>query len=274
MFIIFGSPRSGTTLLATTLDQHPDIVVPDETDFIIPTAFICDRIKDPVTGRRLIAELIVRTERFPYSLGRHVTPEAVADAVAQADYRAPAIVAAVYDRVARAAGKPIAGDKSPNDLAYARMLLKHELAASPIRVIHVVRDIRDILLSLAEAQPQDAAELNRYFPRFWAQSNLFLQDMYAAAPERYHFLRYEDLVADPAAAFRGITAFLGVPFAEQMLQADGRGLRHAGQSHHRHLNQPIRQRRGNWREAMPTDLQARCLTQAREALERFGYPPE
>ncbi|QHW31542.1 sulfotransferase [Paenibacillus rhizovicinus] len=35
MFIIFGSPRSGTTLLSSVLDAHDDIVVPDETDFIV-----------------------------------------------------------------------------------------------------------------------------------------------------------------------------------------------------------------------------------------------
>ena len=38
MFIIFGSPRSGTTLLASSLDQNDQLVVLDESDFIIPMA--------------------------------------------------------------------------------------------------------------------------------------------------------------------------------------------------------------------------------------------
>jgi len=70
MFIIFGSPRSGTTLLASSLDQNDQLVVLDESDFIIPMAFILDRVKNERVGRRLIAEVIAQTQRFPDTLGR------------------------------------------------------------------------------------------------------------------------------------------------------------------------------------------------------------
>jgi hypothetical protein len=46
MLFVFGSPRSGTTLLAQILNSHPEIVVPHETDFIIPFVFVFDRIPD------------------------------------------------------------------------------------------------------------------------------------------------------------------------------------------------------------------------------------
>jgi len=72
MFIIFGSPRSGTTLLASSLDQNDQLVVLDESDFIIPMAFILDRVKNERVGRRLIAEVIAQTQRFPDTLGRFV----------------------------------------------------------------------------------------------------------------------------------------------------------------------------------------------------------
>jgi hypothetical protein len=274
MFIIFGTPRSGTTLLATSLDQNDQIIVPDETDFIIPMAFVFDRVKDPAQGRRLMADLIVQTERFPITLGRYFQYADIVNVLASVEYRLPDMLRAIYDRVAQVAGRSPAGDKSPNDIVYGRILLKHGLVRSPIKTVHLVRDIRDVLLSLAEAQPQDAPELNRYFARSWAQSNLYLQDMYAGHPDHYLFLRYEDLVADPAAAFLRITDFLGVPYQEKMLDPVARSRRYEGLKHHQHLNQPIRQRRGNWREAMPAELQTRCLVQAREALERFGYPIE
>jgi hypothetical protein len=272
MFIIFGTPRSGTTLVAATLNQNDQIVVPDETDCIVPTAFILDRVKNPVEGRRLIAELIVKTERFPASLGKHLHPDEIVDAVAGAEYSLAPILEAIYSRIALLAGRLIAGDKSPNDLVYVRMLLKNGLAASPIKVVHLVRDIRDVLMSLAEAQPQDAAELNLYFARSWAQSNLLLQDMYAEKRERYFFLRYEDLAVDPERWFTRMSDFLGVPFQEKMLDPATRGVGLRGFAGHRHLGEPIRQRRGDWRTAMAPELKARCLVQAREAFERFGYP--
>jgi hypothetical protein len=274
MFIIFGTPRSGTTLLSTSLDQNDQIIVPDETDFIIPMAFVFDRVKDPTQGRRLIADLIVRTERFPITLGRYFQHADIVDIFGSVEYNLPDMLQTIYDRVAQVAGRRLAGDKSPNDLVYARILTKHGLARSPIKTVHLVREIRDVLLSLAEMQPKDAPELNRYFARSWAQSNLFLQDMYASHPDRYLFLRYEDLVADHVTAFRRIADFLDVPYQEKMLDPVSRSRRYEGQKHHQHLNQPIQQRRGNWREAMPAESQARCLVQAREAFERFGYPLE
>jgi len=274
MFIVFGTPRSGTTLVAGSLSLHEDIVVPDETDFIIPTAFLLDRIKDAAKGRRLIADLIVSTERFPHSIGRFLKAEEVVEAVEAAEYGLAPILEEIYGRVGRKAARSIVGDKSPNDLVYARVLMKHGLVGSEIKVVHLVRDIRDVLLSLAEAQPHDAAELNLYFARQWAQSNLLLQDIYAGRREQYFFLRYEDLVADPAAWFARLAGFLGADFRKEMLEGSNRAVPLQAFSGHRNLGQPIRQRRGDWRSALPAEIQARCLVQAREALDRFGYPAE
>jgi hypothetical protein len=36
MFFIFGNPRSGTTLLCASLELNDKIVVPDETDIVVP----------------------------------------------------------------------------------------------------------------------------------------------------------------------------------------------------------------------------------------------
>ena len=86
MFIVFGTPRSGTTLLASSLAQNDSIVVPDETDFIVPLAFICDRIKNPDHGRRMALELVVNSERFPGSIGQYVSPAGLEEAIMQSKY--------------------------------------------------------------------------------------------------------------------------------------------------------------------------------------------
>ena len=83
MFIIFGSPRSGTTLLASSLDQNDQLVVLDESDFIIPMAFILDRVKNERVGRRLIAEVIAQTQRFPDTLGRFLQQTEIAGILAE-----------------------------------------------------------------------------------------------------------------------------------------------------------------------------------------------
>ena len=85
MFFIFGSPRSGTTLLCSSLDLNDEIVVPDETDFIVPLGFIFDRVKDAAVGRDLIATLIVSTDRYPHSLAEFLSKEEVRETVLSTD---------------------------------------------------------------------------------------------------------------------------------------------------------------------------------------------
>lgn len=270
MFIIFGSPRSGTTLLASSLDQSDDLVVPHETDFIIPMSFIVDRVKDPAKGRPLIADMIVSTDGFPQSLGQYLSRTDIVQCIGAAAYTLPAMLEAIYARIAKVARRKEAGDKSPNDLAYVRMLIKHGMPRSGIKVIHIVRDVRDVLLSLNEVQPQDWVEIRSYFPRLWSYSNLLLHDTYRHR-DNYFFIRYEDLVNDPENTFRAMAKFLGVPYREKILDAAARSAKYEHMGHHRNLTQPILQRRGNWREAMSPGLKSRCVVQAREALARFGY---
>jgi len=215
--------------------------------------------------------VIAQTQRFPDTLGRFLQQTEIAGILAEVEYTLSAMLQALYERVAFKAGKHSAEDKPPNDIGFARMLIKNGLVHSPIKVVHIVRDVHDVLMSLAEVQPHDLPEL-AIFSRWWAQSNLLLQDMYSANPDRYLFIQYEDLVLNPIVEFRRVTNFLGVSFQEAMLDGAARSSRHQGNPRHRNLGLPICQRRGNWRDTMPVELQARCLVQAREALERFGYP--
>lgn len=117
MFFIFGMPRSGTTLLAQCLSAHSEIVVPHETDFIIPMAFIFDRISEQQIGRDLIFGLIAHSTYFP-SLEEYISLDDVREAVYSSEYSAAGILNAVYTKVAKASGAKIAGDKSPNDLNF------------------------------------------------------------------------------------------------------------------------------------------------------------
>jgi hypothetical protein len=116
MFFIFGSPRSGTTLLAQSLNAHTSVVVPNETDFVIPLAFLCDRVRDPAVGRELVATAIVSGAAFERSIGKFLTDTEVRECVHDAAYAVSAIIERIYARIAEKAGKRIAGDKSPNDL--------------------------------------------------------------------------------------------------------------------------------------------------------------
>jgi hypothetical protein len=275
MFILFGSPRSGTTLLASALHQNDQIVIPDETDFIIPTAFLVDRIKDPSVGKPMVTQLILSADRTRRSLGEYLTHSDITAAIDAADYTACALIRSIYDALARKLHKTIAGDKSPNDLLFARILMKLGLLDDEqIKLIHIVRDVRDVVLSL-QTMDWNLTDVAAWFPRLWSSSNLYIHDLFRSHPQRYRLIRYEDLVLDPQPQLRQLCDFLNVAFQPNMLDHATRGPRYANVDAHRNLSQPFLPSRAQaWQTPGRLDpaLRAHIQKTAHEGLETFGYP--
>jgi hypothetical protein len=274
VFFIFGSPRSGTTLLASTLELHSEIVVPRETDFIVPLLFIVDRIKDKTIGRKLIAEMIVSTAYYPHSIGYFLKPMEVAQIVEGAPYGAADLVNAIYEAVSKKADRRVAGDKSPDDLEQIGMFQKTKvLASEKVKVIHLVRDVRDVVLSI-KTMPWGRPNVEFAYPRIWNAQNLVLHASCSANARQYHLVRFEDMVADPEKTLRELTGFLDIQFQEAMLDHDQRGSRYYRRcdGQHQNLKEPfLTDRTEVWKREMSPEAQRACRRQAREGLEIFGY---
>lgn len=270
MFFIFGSPRSGTTLMAQSLNQHDDICVPDETDFIIPIAFILDTVKEPSVGKSLIARLICHAKSFPSSVGEYLTAERVEAIVSGSAYELSDILNNIYSEVAAANGARIAGDKSPNDLNFMRIVVKQGMFQKDNRIVHIVRDVRDVMASLNRLNW--ANNLDLYFPRFWSNSNLYLHELFKHDTEKYFLVRYEDFVSDYSGWLRKICTFLGVPYQEKMTNHEERHTRYRSMSHHEHLFNPVTSARtGLYRDLLTKEAVANYQKQSHEALLKFGY---
>jgi hypothetical protein len=277
MFFIFGSPRSGTTLLAQTLTAHSGIEIPYETDFIVPAAFIFDRVRDAEAGRPLLENLIVSSTAFKNSLGHYLSAGDVREIIVGSGYDLTSLLDALYAAVARSAGKRLAGDKSPNDLQFVRMVLKglgmtdrKPRTPPAIKIVHLVRDLRDVMVSVKERGW--TRDIDLYFPRMWNASNLYLHSLLAGEPSGYHLLRYEDMVSEPERVFGEICSFLSVDFEAAMLDGDKRAARFRRMPHHQGLFKPISTERvGAYRRELDPALVAQYERQAGEALEVFGY---
>lgn len=61
MFILFGSPRSGTTLFKECLNLHSGIFIPNQTTFISPVAHVMSSVSEWEKSKKLVADLIVST---------------------------------------------------------------------------------------------------------------------------------------------------------------------------------------------------------------------
>jgi hypothetical protein len=270
MFTIFGSPRSGTSLLAATLDKHSRIAVPPETDFIIPAAFVIDRIPDALVGKKVLRDLIVNCRNFA-ALRPHIGDDDVSEIIDRSPYALFPIVDAIYRRFADRSRFAIAGDKSPNDLRFARILMKLGYFPDEHKVIHLVRDVRAAAESLIRMNWR-GADTPVQFARVWSQSNVALNEHLAGRPS-YLLLRYEDLVADPRGAAERVCRHLDMTFEPAMLEPEGRDRHYdLNTPKHARLNEPITSGLVNlWEKTLQSRLREDIERASNEGLGRFGY---
>jgi hypothetical protein len=271
MLFIFGTPRSGTTLLAQALNTHDDIAIAHESDFIVPATFILDRIEDATIGRKMICDSIIHSVyyRSGMSISEFLGPGEIEEIINSTEYSLAAILDAIYGRLALKAGKKIGGDRSPNDLLSLRFLVKNLAFTPETCIIHIVRDIRDIMVSLHKLNWDPNIDL--YFPRSWAESNLYLYSLFRYR-SKYMLIKYEDFVRSPRSGLAGICAFLGFDFQEKMLDPSTRHPLYRDMPQHANLFNPISADRiGSYRKALSRSSLKNITTQAREALRVFGY---
>ena len=268
---VVGCPRSGTTLLQRMLDAHPQLAVSNDPHFIPFAPGVRDGRDPPVTAA-LVAWL-----RGYRTFGRLGLDERALDDAAAGATTFSELVARIYDAFGRARGKELAGEKTPRYVRYLPLL--HSLFPRA-RVVHLIRDGRDVALSTLEwARP------DRGPGRFdlWNENPLAV----CALSWRWHVstglhdagtlgalyeeLRYEDLVAAPEPALREVTAALALPYAPEMLEFHrGRTRTEPGLSAKDAWLPPTAGLR-DWRTQLSTDEVELFDALAGDLLEVVGY---
>jgi LPS sulfotransferase NodH len=275
-FFIVGAPRSGTRLLGRLVNAHPEIAVIHEARFV-PGWF---RHRRGVTPEGLVTpELVEKLAQFERFEQLEVEREQLEQVVARRE-KMPysAFVSELFDLHGRAVGKRFVADKSPR---YVRNLpTLHELWPEA-RFVHLVRDGRDVGLSvLSWKKVVERGELVANLPTWeedrtttvalWWERLVRLgrEDGSVLGPGLYHEVRYEALVADPAAECEALCAFLELPYDQAMLHyheaPEARRSRHASRAPTPGLRK--------WRAQMPPQEVERFEAAAGELLDELGYP--
>lgn len=283
--VLFGCPRSGTYLLAQYLQSALGIAMPLETHFIPQFAYwqrLWGDTSDPRRARQLLEAMAAytriwlhrgtRSRDVPAQYGISILPELDELAATTAGGTYAELLSRVFSAYARRQQCVLAGDKSapfqPADpQAYA-------LAIPDLRMLHIVRDGRDVALSWCEQWfgPRTLTEA----ALMWQRHVLQYRRWGVQHPQRYHELRYEDFVAEPRSVLGDIADFLGLPPPGPVDAApDGElAARLSAESSHPRLGEALtRASAARWRNEMPAHVQHRFQTLIGETLAACGYEP-
>jgi hypothetical protein len=151
------------------------------------------------------------------------------------------------------------------------------------RFIHVVRDGRDVVCSL-RTHPRHVKRNGQWVPNTEVKPldgciDRWVQDVSRglawADDPRCHLVRYEDLVAEPAATMCRLLEFLGEPWDDAVLRPPDR---QEGSTdtmkfpQNRRAVQPIdRQSVGRWKTDLTDDELGQFNARAGELMARLGY---
>jgi hypothetical protein len=278
---VVGVPRSGTTLLRMMLDAHSELSIPPETEFIRAVL----ELRPPRPDGR---EAFVRTLTSARTWDDMDLPAAELRRAVEAidPFDLGAGLRCFYRLYARRRGKPRWGDKTPS---YGRHADRVERLLPEARFVHVIRDGRDVALSLRGRwfSPGDDIE---DLARHWRRSVTGTRRA-GRACAHYTEVRFESLVRRPSEELATIAEFVELPFERGMERyAELSAARHAELKprpatpglvaisreqrldlHRLTMAPPQPSRIGRWRQEMGAEERARFERVAGDLLEELGY---
>jgi hypothetical protein len=222
-FFILGRPRSGTTLLRTILDAHPNIIIPPENSNLIHlyykhrhTGFkreagkVDELMTDFTEGRAVKAFW-----RADYTKARKMILSCREENITFSEIIK--IIHYNYQSFSPKEEIKIIGDKSPVNSLYANEL---RLIFPNARFIHLFRDYRGNLSSMSKHDIFPAR--NSTILLLWKKSVNQIETLARQYPSQYFSIRYEDFVTEPEKHIKGICEFLNVPYLTSILDTKGR----------------------------------------------------
>ncbi len=290
IFFIFGRPRSGTTLLTTLFNAHPNVRIAPEFPIMMFLYQRFRRVKkwDEATIRSFV------DHAFYYTKSSKIDKRRVNNLRIDKDFIINELLKykdvgtiqlflksinyyafSLYDK-----GEPQwIGDKNPVYSIFAHRFRKIFPEA---KFICIIRDYRDTFISIKRLADKEIAVEAPSVPLQVGRWRYFVQlflDCKRRFPEKYYILRYEDLVTNQESTFKSLSDFLGIaydPSVFEFYQKRDETLKTYGnptwEKFHENLLKPINTGRMNtWQDKL-TARQVRMADQvAGRYADRLGY---
>ena len=292
-FLLYGHARSGTTLLMRLLDIHPEIHCSRQAHFFSRPPYLSGFVADPA-----VAEWLSRGS-VRWNRGQDLSPVVMR---AAADF--------ILEREARRKGARIVGDKSPNSINDGEAVSQAFQIYPDARIIYILRDGRDAVLSHRFQAFIDAtqhlrgedlkimAEFKRDpesfrgperslftkkglrdYARGWVRNlETTVERGQALYAGHFYSLRYEDLLDKTLAEMRSVWEFLGAApdfsgWEQAVLETLGHNRDAAWQEQQAgELAAAIpKGQAGGWRAFFTPDDRRIFVEIAGQMLEKWGY---
>ncbi|MBI1195529.1 MAG: hypothetical protein GC138_06770 [Gammaproteobacteria bacterium] len=213
--VVAGAAKSGTTWLQRMLNTHPEIYCPGEGKFREFALGFVNAAND-------YNKHVVYTNQVVYKEGGSFYRPWGDDNIAAGIQFLIALSWATSTHGKDLSRVRYIGDK---DTQYADNIeVWRDQVFKDARFIHLIRDGRDSAVSIAfhkkRAGNFDEADFHKFvesYARGWANRVRIMREAFASCPERYHEVRYEDLLSEPASYLGNILGFLGVEATPELI---------------------------------------------------------
>ena len=215
-FFIIGRSRSGTTLLMSMFDAHPNVIIPFECHYILLLHRKYGSLKYWTNSDLLsfIDDLYNTGWRIKaWNIDKEKLKKEILSCEGEVDYQTICkIVHSNYISVFDKQEIKIIGDKNPK---YAVKLKKLMKLFPEAKYVHIIRDYRDHLVSMLKMDFLDSIIPQILF--HWKYSAKLTYSLMKKYPDKFYSIKYEELATNPIETFNNICQFLGLEFNQSSL---------------------------------------------------------
>lgn len=278
IFFIVGRGRSGSTLLRSIFDAHPQVMIPLESRFVqfLYYKYPANKKWTKESASRAIDDLEQGFEPFQIHKD-HFRNQIEGNAM---DLSFERVCKLIYLNTKSEFEKEeisTLGDKNPRYTFFIPQLIRLFPKA---KFIHLARDYRDNIVSVRRAGKGIKESGNIYFSMGrWVLYNRFVLKCQKKYPDQFIRVQFEDLIRDPEAVMQKLCAFLELDYHPGVLEYyKGLGkyyMEEGFKQLHQSLQTPFDLSKiGEWERELPRRRAIRCEILGGRLPERIGYPPK